>query len=115
MARKNSDAKLRAVRKYNDKNYMQIGLRVPIADGEAFKAKCKEKGIATYVSSFKQEANDLYATSIDILDAGALPLINISTEAAFAKLMVAYNQKDMEPAEFMKENVYYEILPAAKL
>ena len=46
MARKNSDAKLRAVRKYNDKNYMQIGLRVPIADGEAFKAKCKEKGIS---------------------------------------------------------------------
>lgn len=80
-----------------------------------FIKKCKEKGIATYVSSFKQEANDLYATSIDILDAGAVPLINISTEAAFAKLMVAYNQKDMEPAEFMKENIYYEILPAAKL
>ncbi|MBQ8596664.1 MAG: asparaginase [Lachnospiraceae bacterium] len=80
-----------------------------------FIRKCKEKGITTYVSSFKQEANDLYATSIDILDAGAVPLINISTEAAFAKLVVAYNQQEMEPAEFMRENIYYEMLPAAKL
>lgn len=76
---------------------------------------CKEKGIETYVSSFKQEANDLYATSVDILEAGAIPLINISTEAAFAKLMVAYNQQSIEPKEFMKENIYYEMLPAAKL
>ena len=76
---------------------------------------CKEKGIETYVSSFKQEANDLYATSIDILEAGAIPLINISTEAAYAKLMVAYNQQKTEPVKFMKENIYYEILPEAKL
>ncbi len=76
---------------------------------------CKEKGIETYVSSFKQSVNDLYATSIDILDAGAIPLINISTEAAFAKLTVAYNQQSMKPEDFMKENIYYEMLPAVKL
>lgn len=80
-----------------------------------FIKRCKEAGIETYVSSFKQEANDLYATSIDILDAGAIPLINISTEAAYAKLMVAYNQQEMEPLKFMKENIYYEILPKADL
>lgn len=80
-----------------------------------FIKSCKEKGIETYVSSFKQAVNDLYATSIDILDAGAIPLINISTEAAFAKLMVAYNQQNTNPEEFMKENIYYEILPAANI
>lgn len=78
-----------------------------------FIRKCKEKGIETYVSSFKQSVNDLYATSIDILEAGAIPLINISTEAAYAKLMIAYNQQTIKPEDFMRENIYYEILPAA--
>lgn len=80
-----------------------------------FIRQCKDKGIETYVSSFKQSVNDLYATSIDILDAGAIPLINISTEAAFTKLMVAYNQQTMKPEDFMKENIYYEMLPAANI
>lgn len=80
-----------------------------------FIRKCKEKGIETYVSSFKQETSGLYATSIDVLDAGAIPLVNISTEAAFTKLMVAYNQNDMDPKEFMQANIYYEMLPAAKI
>ena len=76
-----------------------------------FIRKCTEKGIETYVSSFKQEENDLYATSIDILEAGAIPLRNISTEAALAKLTLAYNQQLYEPKEFMKKNLFYEILP----
>lgn len=80
-----------------------------------FIRNCKKKGVETYVSSFKQETNGLYATSIDVLEAGAIPLVNISTEAAFTKLMVAYNQNEMDPKEFMQANIYYEMLPAAKI
>lgn len=80
-----------------------------------FIRKCKEKGIETYVSSFKQSVNDLYSSSIDILEAGAIPLVNISTEAAYAKLVVAYNQQTMNPKEFMENNIYYEILPKADI
>lgn len=80
-----------------------------------FIRSCRKKGIEIYVSSFKQSVNDLYASSMDILEAGAIPLVNISTEAAYAKLVIAYNQQEMKPEEFMKENIYFEMLPAAKI
>lgn len=77
-----------------------------------FIIRCRENKIPVYLCSFKQDINRLYASSMDILAAGAIPLINISTEAAYTKLMVAYNFLTTNQEEFMKENVYYEILPA---
>ena len=77
-----------------------------------FIRQCREKKIAVYASSFKQSVNHLYATSMEILKAGAIPLTNISTEAAYAKLVVAYNLLGDAPEEFMKENIYYEMLPS---
>ena len=76
-----------------------------------FIRKCHVKGIETYASSFKNEENDLYSTSIDILKTGAIPLRNISTEAALVKLTLAYNQELYDPKELMKTNIFYEILP----
>lgn len=43
---KNSEAKIRAVRKYNEKNYSQVTVHAPKNFCAAFKAKCKEKGVS---------------------------------------------------------------------
>ena len=77
-----------------------------------FVKRCKEKEIPVYMCSFKQDVSRLYASSTEILAAGAIPLMNISTEAAYTKLMLAYNLLNTNQEEFMKENIYYEILPA---
>lgn len=75
-----------------------------------FVNRCKKQGIEVYASSFKHTQN-LYATSAELLRAGAIPLMNISTEAAYAKLILAYNQQGMDVKKFMDENIYFEILP----
>lgn len=75
----------------------------------AFAKRCKKQGIEVYACSFKG-AENLYATSAEFLRAGVVPLINISPEAAYAKLVLAYNQKSMNVKKFMKENLYYETL-----
>ena len=75
-----------------------------------FVKKCRETGIEVYAATFKP-VKDLYATSAELLHAGAIPLVNISTEAAYAKLVLAYNQHTMDAKKFMNENIYYEILP----
>lgn len=46
MSGKNSEAKLRAVRKYNEKNYSQVTVHASKDLCAAFKAKCKEKGVS---------------------------------------------------------------------
>ena len=53
----------------------------------------------------------MYATSKEILDLGAVPLINISAEAAYTKLLVLYNEKGLDPEKFMQDNIYFESLP----
>ena len=75
-----------------------------------FVRRCKARGIEVYACSFKQTDN-LYATSAEFLRAGAIPLMNISPEAAYAKLILAYNQRSMEAGKFMNTNIFYEILP----
>lgn len=80
---------------------------------EKFADKCMHMGIKVYACSFKP-SGDLYSTSTDLLRAGVIPLINISVEAAYAKLILAYNQLTDDIPTFMKENIYYEILPALK-
>lgn len=71
--------------------------------------RCMERGIPFYAASFKKQS-PMYGTSREILSAGALPLYHISQEAAYAKIVLAYNQKDVEPELLMEENLYYEIL-----
>lgn len=75
----------------------------------AFVERCKKQGIEVYACSFKG-AENLYATSAELLRAGVIPLINISPEAAYAKLVLAYNQKSMDAKKFMEENICYETL-----
>lgn len=78
---------------------------------EKFADRCMNMGIDVYACSFKP-SKDLYSTSTELLRSGVIPLINISTEAAYAKLILAYNQPVNDISAFMKENIYYEILPS---
>ncbi len=75
----------------------------------AFIKRCTERGVPVYACSFKQ-TEDLYATSAALLEAGAIPLASISTEAAYCKLLLAYNQRLFHPEELMKKNIFYEII-----
>ena len=76
-----------------------------------FVKKCREEGMDFYLISFKNIDSDLYVTSREILEYGAIPLQNISFEAAFAKLCIAYNQKDFTPKEYIEKELFFEFLP----
>ncbi len=76
-----------------------------------FIKRCKEEGIDFYVTSFKNYDAEMYTTSKEILSLGAVPLINISAEAAYTKLLVLYNQTKLSAEEFMHSNIYFESLP----
>lgn len=76
-----------------------------------FVHRCRAQGIEVYACSFKHTEN-LYVTSAELLKSGVIPLMNISMEAAYAKLTLAYNQRGMDVKKFMNENIYYEMLPS---
>jgi L-asparaginase/Glu-tRNA(Gln) amidotransferase subunit D len=76
-----------------------------------FVKRCREEGIDLYLISFKNIDRDLYRTSREILENGAIPLQNISFEAAYAKLCIAYNQTEMPPQEYMIKELFFEYLP----
>lgn len=66
--------------------------------------------IPHYLISFKNASGDLYATGHDLLKAGAIPLENISFEAAVTKLYFAYNQSKINPTDYMKKIHFFESL-----
>ncbi len=75
-----------------------------------FIKRCKNEGIDTYLSCYKSPDGAKYATAVEIISAGGIPLYNISNEAAYVKLVLAYNQNKISPEEFMDKNIYFEIL-----
>ena len=76
-----------------------------------FIRKCKNKGIDFYVASFKDSNSRLYATSREILELGVIPLLNISYEAAYIKLLLAYNQTAHTYTMIIQDDIYFETLP----
>lgn len=72
-----------------------------------FAEKCKSLGIPVYVASLKEQDGRRYATGEAILEAGAVPLYNISAEAAYAKLMIYYNSQ-LSLKRDIWENIYFE-------
>lgn len=46
MPGKNSEAKIRAVRKYNERNYSQVTVHAPKDLCAAFKAQCRKQGVS---------------------------------------------------------------------
>lgn len=57
----------------------------------SFIKRCRDCGIDFYTASYKSLEGEKYATADAILKAGAKPLLNLSAEAAYAKLMLLYN------------------------
>ncbi len=80
-----------------------------------FIKRCSMEGIDTYLISFKSLDSDLYKSSRELLEYGAQPLQNISFEAAYAKLCIAYNQTAMPAKEYVEKELYFEYLPELKI
>lgn len=76
----------------------------------AFIKRCREEGTDFYLMSFKNIDQDLYRTSRELLACGATPLRNISFEAAYVKLCIAYNQNVMPPQEYVLKELFHEFL-----
>lgn len=76
-----------------------------------FIQKCNALGIPVYTASYKDVKGRQYASSEQILASGAIPLMNISLEAAYMKLLLLYNQNSLPINEIVTTNLYYEILP----
>lgn len=75
----------------------------------AFIRRCAENGIDVYLQSFKG-GRDLYATSGQLLQAGAIPLPLMSFEAALVKLRLAVNQNTLPARGFMEKELFFEFL-----
>jgi L-asparaginase len=77
----------------------------------AFGRRCKEQGIGLYVVNFDTRKK-LYQSSQDIQEAGIRILPDISTEAAYVKLCIAYRafEEQENRDQFMDENVAFEKL-----
>ena len=52
--------------------------------------------------------NGIYASLDKLINAGAIPLTGISEVAAYAKLLIAYNQNIFSVSDFMEQNIYFE-------
>lgn len=77
-----------------------------------FVKKCRELGIDFYTASYKQTEGKQYATADALLQAGVTPLLNISVEAAYAKLMLIYHQKQGDFKRMARQDFYFETIPA---
>jgi L-asparaginase len=63
-----------------------------------FISYCKLHDVEIYITPLINKSADLYASSIQLIKAGAIPIENISVEAAQVKLMLAYGTYH-EPAQ----------------
>lgn len=74
----------------------------------SFVQRCRKQKIDVYAASYKKTEGKQYATGDALLKAGVIPLLNISPEAAYAKLMLLYNSHKPVEREVMQENIYFE-------
>lgn len=73
---------------------------------------CKLHEVPVYIAPLKNASGDLYASSMELLEAGAIPLENISVEAAWVKLMLAYGcfENHSQARQFMlTTSLFYEV------
>lgn len=74
----------------------------------SFVERCKSMGVDVYTASYKKVEGNKYATGDALLKAGVIPLLNISLEAAYAKLMLMYNGEALDVPGKINQNVYFE-------
>lgn len=75
-----------------------------------FVRKCNKLGIDFYAASYKQTEGKQYVTADALLQAGVIPMLNISVEAAYAKLMLVYHQKEPVTEEKTGQDFYFETI-----
>ena len=73
-----------------------------------FIEECNKSGIQVYGASFKSDHMNFYQTTHLLLQKGMKPMINISSVAAYAKLVLAYNQKQESIERLLKYNIFFE-------
>lgn len=83
----------------------------------SFVHRCKSKNIDFYVAPLSVASGTRYATSAEFLDAGVIPMSDISTEAAIAKLSLAYGSfRDRNTIqEFLNRDIFFEFIRATQL
>ena len=69
--------------------------------------RCKKQNIKVYLSGIKSK-NGIYASLDKLIEAGAIPLTGLSEVAAYAKLLIAYNQNISSVNDFLEQNIYFE-------
>lgn len=72
--------------------------------------RCREAGVPFYMASFSQSIPELYATSHVLVQNGAIPLYDLSDEAAYAKLLLCCNLPHV-PALLAGKDLYFETVP----
>lgn len=75
-----------------------------------FVKRCQREGIPVYMASCKDARGRNYVTAGEMMEAGAVPMENISPEAAYAKLALFYNLGLDDIPERINRPVFYEIL-----
>lgn len=75
-----------------------------------FIEKCNAAGVHVYGASLKGEDICHYETTDAMLKKGMIPMYNISGVAAYVKLVMAYNQKEVELEKLVVDNLFFENL-----
>lgn len=75
-----------------------------------FLADCKERGIQVYGGSFKRKEMDFYQSTDILLNNGLKPMCNISSIASYTKLVLAYNQVNIDVETILEKNIFFESL-----
>ncbi|MGE5329223.1 MAG: asparaginase [Deltaproteobacteria bacterium] len=74
---------------------------------------CKSNDIDVYILPLQDSNSNLYSSTVKIIAKGAIPLENISQEAAIVKLMLAYGMFSSKEQiiDFIKnKNLYFEFI-----
>lgn len=79
-----------------------------------FIRECKEAGIAVYGTSFKGKDISFYETTFELVQEGLKPMFNISSVAAYVKLVLAYNQSQVPVDVLLESNLFFEELENLK-
>ena len=69
--------------------------------------RCREEGIPFYMASFPKNSTSLYETSHVLVQQGAIPLYDLSDEAAYAKLLLRCNLP-RAAALPLEQDLYFE-------
>ncbi|MBR6336404.1 MAG: asparaginase [Ruminococcus sp.] len=76
----------------------------------SFAKKCKALDIPLYLCGTKGGKADIYSSMGQISDLGVNTIDRISDVAAYTKLVIAYNQQQVNPARIIYTNLFFEFL-----